>query len=68
MSDRAVGAAPGYALRATDSANRINQLHDHQFAQLDAHNSQSHGLGHSFARFRGGFDAGIKELKLALDV
>ncbi|MCX7628010.1 MAG: hypothetical protein N2Z69_06310, partial [Methylophilaceae bacterium] len=29
-----------YALLATDSANRINQLPDHQFAQLDAHNSR----------------------------
>ncbi|MCX7626945.1 MAG: hypothetical protein N2Z69_00785, partial [Methylophilaceae bacterium] len=27
-----------YALLATDSANRINQLPNHQFAQLDAHN------------------------------
>ncbi|MDP2170560.1 MAG: hypothetical protein Q8J96_09070, partial [Rhodocyclaceae bacterium] len=32
------GAAPGYALRVTNSANRINYLPDHQFAQLDAHN------------------------------
>jgi hypothetical protein len=35
----AVGAAPGYALRAANSANRINRLPDHEFAQLDAHNS-----------------------------
>jgi len=38
---RAVGAATGYALRGADSANGINRLHDHQFAQLDAHNAAS---------------------------
>lgn len=31
-------------------------------------NAQSHGVGHNFARFRSGFDAGIKDLKLALGV
>jgi hypothetical protein len=39
MRRRAVIVASGYALRADDSANGINQLPDHQFAQLDAHNS-----------------------------
>ena len=36
---RAVPVAPGYTLRGADSANGINLLHDHQFAQLDAHNA-----------------------------
>jgi len=38
MRPRAVIVASGFALRADDSANGINQLPDHQFAQLDAHN------------------------------
>lgn len=41
MNGRAVAAASGYALRADDSANRINYLPDHHFAQLDAHNYES---------------------------
>jgi len=32
-------AAPGYARRVTGSANGIDQLPDHEFAQLDAHNT-----------------------------
>jgi hypothetical protein len=36
VSVRAVAVAPGFALRDGDSANRINSLLDHQFAQLDA--------------------------------
>ncbi|MEW6414952.1 MAG: hypothetical protein AB1482_06815, partial [Pseudomonadota bacterium] len=39
VSVLAVVAAPGCALRDNDSANRINQLPDYEFAQLDAHNS-----------------------------
>ncbi|MEW6120731.1 MAG: hypothetical protein AB1593_11655, partial [Pseudomonadota bacterium] len=38
VSVLAVVAAPGCALRDNDSANRINQLPDYEFAQLDAHN------------------------------
>jgi hypothetical protein len=38
MRPRAVIVASGFALRADDSANGINQFPDHQFAQLDAHN------------------------------
>jgi len=43
MRLRAVIVASGYALRADDSANGINQLPDHQFAQLDAHNFTPQG-------------------------
>ena len=50
MSGRAVGAAPGYALRVTNSANRINYLPDHQFAQLDAHNSRLLGPAQTLRR------------------
>ncbi|MEW6314698.1 MAG: hypothetical protein AB1513_11780 [Pseudomonadota bacterium] len=38
VSDRAVVAASGFALRIDNSANRVNPLPDHEFAQLDAHN------------------------------
>ncbi|MEW6120102.1 MAG: hypothetical protein AB1593_08430, partial [Pseudomonadota bacterium] len=51
VSVLAVVAAPGCALRDNDSANRINQLPDYEFAQLDAHNFAAASVD---SRFLGG--------------